>query len=36
LRLDGLGHKHTQRFTMSNARVTDSTSIVSSFARTTT
>jgi hypothetical protein len=32
----GLGHKHTQRFTESSARVTDSMSTVSSFTRTTT
>jgi hypothetical protein len=32
----GLGHKHTQRFTVSSTRVTDSMSTASSFARTTT
>jgi hypothetical protein len=31
-----LGHKHTQRFTVSSARVTDSMSTATSFARTTT
>jgi hypothetical protein len=34
--LGGLGHKHTQHFTVSSARVTDSMSTASSFARTTT
>jgi hypothetical protein len=32
----GLGYKHTQRITVSSARVTDSMSTASSFARTTT
>jgi hypothetical protein len=36
LQPSGLGHKHTQRFTESNTRVTDSMSTASSFARTTT
>jgi hypothetical protein len=32
-RSGGLEHKHTQRFTVSSARVTDSMSTASSFAR---
>jgi hypothetical protein len=36
LRSGGLGHKYTQRFTVSNARVSDSMSTASSFGRTTT
>jgi hypothetical protein len=32
-RSGGLGHKHTQCFTVSSARVTDSMSTMSSFAR---
>jgi hypothetical protein len=35
LRPSGLGHKHTQRFTVSSARITDSMSTASSFARMT-
>ena len=35
-RSGGFGHKHTQRFTVSSARVTDSMSTASSFVRTTT
>lgn len=35
-RSGGFGHKHTQRFTVSSARVTDSISTASSFVRTTT